>query len=78
MFSTATSTPCRPASSSTPSAKTAAYSFCHRNGGWTTTVLAPSCYAISHERSSLCHGSRPQTRWVTSSVGAWTASTGSA
>ncbi len=54
----------------------AAYSFCQRNGGCTTTTSAPTAAAISADRSSLPHGSVPQTRWVNSRHGACTAQTG--
>ncbi len=76
MFSTAMVTDSRSESSRTPVTKPAAYSRCQRNGGCTTTVSAPTSWAISALFSSLPQGSVPQTRWVSSRVGAWTAQTG--
>ena len=57
--------------SATPSAKVRAYSFCHRKGGWSTTVGAPTSCASSIDASTLPQGSALMTRWVSSSVGAW-------
>ncbi|MNW56665.1 hypothetical protein D3C74_343930 [compost metagenome] len=72
MFSTAIVTPVAALSSRTWSANPRAYKPCQRNGGWTTTVPAPSSSARSTVRSSLGPGSRPHTRWLTRSVGACT------
>ena len=76
MFSTAKAMPVDSSRAAMPSTKPAAYSFCHRNGGCTTTTAAPTAAAISADRSSLPHGSVPQTRCVKSRQGAWTAQTG--
>ena len=76
MFSTANSTSVSSCIRARPAAKSRAYSRCQRNGGCTTTTRAPSSSATSLARTSLPHGSRPQTRWVISRQGAWTASTG--
>ena len=76
MFSTANAMPEDSSSAAMPLTKLAAYSFCHRNGGCTTTTSAPTAAAISAERSSLPHGSVPHTRWVNSRHGAWIAETG--
>ena len=59
-----------------PASNLLAYSRCQRNGGCTTTTLAPSAWASSRDWSSLPQGSRPHTRWVISRFGACTASTG--
>ncbi len=77
MFSTAKARPVDSSSAAMPLTNPAAYSFCHRNGGCTTTTSAPTACAISAERSSLPHGSVPQTRWVHSRQGEWIAHTGS-
>ena len=77
MFSTAKASPVDSSSAAMPSTNPAAYSFCQRNGGWTTTTSAPTACAISAERSSLPHGSVPQTRCVNSRHGEWIAQTGS-
>src|SRR3954468_22872678 len=61
MFSTARWTPSSSASRSTPATNPVAYSRCHRNGGWTTTVRAPRSSARRHARGSFAHGSRPPT-----------------
>ena len=76
MFSTANAMPVDSSSAAMPLTKSRAYSFCQRNGGCTTTTSAPTADAISAERSSLPHGSVPQTRWVNSRHGAWIAETG--
>ncbi len=76
MFSTARRTPDSASRAATPSTNSAAYSFCHRNGGCSTTVGASRSAANSIDRSILVQGSGPQTRCVMSSVGAWTDSTG--
>jgi hypothetical protein len=76
MFSTAKAMPVDSSRAAMPSTKLAAYSRCQRNGGCTTTTSAPTASAISAERSSLPHGSVPQTRWVKSRQGAWIAETG--
>ena len=76
MFSIANAIPVDSSRAAMPSTNPAAYSFCQRNGGCTTTTSAPTACAISAERSSLPHGSVPHTRWVNSRHGAWTASTG--
>ena len=76
MFSTAKTTSVSSRIRPTPVTKLRAYSRCHRNGGCTTTVEAPSASAASFDRTSLAHGSVPQTRWVISRQGAWMASTG--
>ncbi len=70
MFSTVIGTPYCSVSRATPSTKAAAYSFCQRNGGCATTAPDPRSTAICSERSSFSQGSLPQTRWVTSKVGA--------
>jgi hypothetical protein len=71
MFSTASRMPVSCSRSATPSMNPAAYSRCHRNGGCSTTVSAPTSTARSMDRSIFTQGSLPQTRCVTSSVGAW-------
>ena len=76
MFSTANAIPVDSSRAAMPLTKSRAYSFCHRNGGCTTTTSAPTAFAISAERSSLPQGSVPQTRWVNSRQGAWIAETG--
>ncbi len=76
MFSTANAMPVDTSMAAMPSTKPAAYSFCQRNGGCTTTTSAPTASAISADRWSLPHGSVPQTRCVNSRHGACTAQTG--
>ena len=76
MFSTAKITSVSSDIFAMPSSNPLVYSRCQRNGGWTTTTLAPSRSARSLARSSFDHGSRPQTSWVRSRPGACTASTG--
>ena len=76
MFSTANAMPVDSSRAAIPLTKLAAYSFCQRNGGCTTTTSAPTAAAISADRSSLPQGSVPQTRWVNSRQGAWIAHTG--
>ena len=76
MFSTAKAMPVDSSRAAMPSTKPAAYSFCQRNGGCTTTTSAPTSSAISADRWSFPHGSVPQTRWVNSRQGAWTAQIG--
>ena len=43
-------TPVSSAILASPRSKPRTYSRCQRNGGWTTTVAAPSSSAIRHER----------------------------
>ena len=50
MFSTAKKSPVSFSSRSMPETNPAAYSFCQRNGGCTTTVPAPTAWAMSAER----------------------------
>ena len=76
MFSTARAMPVSCSRSATPSTNSPAYSFCQRNGGWSTTVDAPTSWARAIELSTLVHGSGPQIRWVSRSVGACTDTTG--
>ena len=76
MFSTANLTSVSEPILAMPSTNERTYSRCQRNGGWTTTVEAPSSSAAARARSSLAHGSLPHTRWVTSRQGAWTARMG--
>ena len=76
MFSTAKITSVCSASSARPCSKPRAYSRCQRNGGWTTTTLAPTRSARSLERRSFSQGSRPHTPWVSSRLGACTATIG--
>jgi hypothetical protein len=76
MFSTASSTPVAAASSLTRSRNRAACRRCHRNGGCTTTVPAPSSAASSAERRSLSPWSRPSAKCASGSTGACTDSTG--
>ena len=52
------------------------YSRCQRNGGCTTTVCAPTSSAASFARTSLIHGSVPQTRCVITRHGACSARIG--
>ena len=59
-----------------PSTNPSAYSRCHRKGGCRTTVGAPRLRGQPTSGPACAHGSAPQTRCVTSRVGAWTASTG--
>jgi hypothetical protein len=47
MFSTANRTDVSEAIVSRPTWKRREYSRCHRNGGWTTTVCAPSISAAN-------------------------------
>ena len=47
----------------------AAAARCQRNGGWTTTVSAPSRSAISTDRASFTNGSVDHTLAVTSRQG---------
>ena len=53
MFSTANAMPVDSSSAAMPSTKPAAYSFCQRNGGCTTTTSAPTASAISADRCEL-------------------------
>ena len=76
MFSTANRTSVSSAIRQMPVTKSRAYWRCQRNGGCTTTVLAPSFSAAAWARWSLVQGSVDQTRWVMSRHGAWTASIG--
>ena len=76
MFSTANRTSVSSAMRQIPETKSRAYWRCQRNGGWTTTVLAPSFSAAALARWGLVQGSVDQTRWVISRQGAWTARIG--
>ncbi|CAM5701668.1 hypothetical protein SFUMM280S_00796 [Streptomyces fumanus] len=60
----------------TPLTKSRAYWRCQRNGGWTTTVLAPSFSAAARARWSFTQGSVDHTRCVMSRQGACTARIG--
>lgn len=72
MFSTARMAPVLASRAATPSANSRAYSRCQRNGGCRTTVLVPTAWARSIERSIFSQGSFvPHTRWDTNRVGAW-------
>ena len=76
MFSTANRTSVSFAIRQIPVTKSRAYWRCQRNGGCTTTVLAPSFSAAAWARWSLTHGSVDHTRWVISRQGACTARIG--
>ncbi len=76
MFSTANRTSVSSAIRQMPLTKSRAYCRCQRNGGWTTTALAPSRSAAARARWSLTQGSVDQTRWVMSRQGACTARIG--
>jgi len=76
MFSTAKRTSVSSAICWIPPRNCRAYSRCHRNGGCTTTVCAPHSSAASLARTSLAHGSVPQTRWVMTRHGACSARIG--
>jgi len=76
MFSTARVTPVSAAISRTTSTNRAANDLCQTNGGWTTTVEAPSSRASSADRRSLSTWSRPKAKCATGSTGACTESTG--
>src|SRR5580693_3820981 len=77
MFSTANMTSVSSAISARPFVKPRTYSRCQRKGGCRTTTFASSRSARSLARRSFSHGSRPQTRWVSSRLGACTETTGS-
>ena len=76
MFSTAIRTSVRVCSSATESTNVAAADRCQTNGGWTTTVLAPTSSASSIDRASLTSGSVDQTRAVINRQGECTDRTG--
>src|SRR3954452_24494080 len=57
MFSTAKAMPVDSSKAAMPLTKSRAYSFCHRNGGGTTTTPAPARFALSSDR--LGHLRRP-------------------
>ncbi|ROS54855.1 hypothetical protein EDF50_0949 [Frigoribacterium sp. PhB24] len=76
MFSTARVTPVDSAIPRTASTKRAENDLCQTNGGWTTTVVAPSSRASSAERLTLSTWSRPKAKCATGSTGACTESTG--
>ena len=59
MFSTANAIPVSASRSAIPSTKPRTYSRCQRNGGCTTTVVAPSSIAISALRRSFAPGLGP-------------------
>ena len=70
MFSTAITTPVSTMISAMRRANWDAYPPCQRNGGWATTVRAPTARASSTERSILDQAV-PHTCCVNSRVGAW-------
>ncbi len=76
MFSTAKRTSVSSAICWMPPRNCRAYSRCQRNGGCTTTVWAPHSSAASLARTSLAHGSVPQTRCVITRQGACSARIG--